>query len=110
MGNTRQKQATGNAGDGSARRLLSWPAMAQVYSARNWRRWRFAALVLAGLGALPIRAGQADPAEPLTQAWCAPEFEELAGAVCTLRDNEPQRDTLVIFLHGVVKPEHGWQP
>lgn len=54
-------------------------------------------------------AAQAQPSEPTPESWCAPEFEELAGAVCALQSNEAQRETLVIFLHGVVKPDTGWQ-
>lgn len=73
------------------------------------RRWRRAPLVLMAFAVFPVTAGRAEPVEPPPQAWCAPEFEELTGAVCALESAEPRRDTLVIFLHGVIKPDTGWQ-
>ncbi|HEY6726248.1 MAG TPA: hypothetical protein VI197_19565 [Polyangiaceae bacterium] len=73
-----------------------------------WRR-RLAPLLLAALTVFPGSAGRAEPAEAPPLAWCAPEFEALPGTVCALQSAEPQRDTLVIFLHGVVKPDTGWQ-
>lgn len=72
------------------------------------RRWHLA-LLLAALGVVPISAGRAEPDAPPTQAWCASEFDELADAVCALQSAEPQHATLVIFLHGVIKPDTGWQ-
>ena len=89
--------------------MLDSGAMARANSSRIRRGSRLAALVFASLALFPVRAGRADPTEQATQAWCAPEFEELAGSVCTLPPEGPSRDTLVIFLHGVVKPDTGWQ-
>jgi predicted esterase len=75
----------------------------------NTRPWRLAPLLLAALSSLTVPALQAQPREQAPESWCAPEFEELAGAVCALHDNGRQRETLVIFLHGVIKPDTGWQ-
>ena len=56
------------------------------------------------------------PPDPLgpdarIERWCAPEIEALADDVCALT---PKREaqgprTLVVFLHGVVKPDTSWQ-
>lgn len=78
-------------------------------SSKIRRPWCIALLALFGVGVFPASAGRADPSEPVGEAWCAPEFVELSGAVCALQPSEQQRDTLVIFLHGVVKPDTGWQ-
>jgi len=92
--------------------MLHSGAMARANSGRIRRGSSVAALVCASLALFPVRAGRADPTEQASQAWCAPEFEELAGSVCTLAPETPAapaRDTLVIFLHGVIKPDTGWQ-
>lgn len=88
--------------------VLRSPAMRRA-NFSNTRRGRLAPLFLAVLSSLPVPAVQAQPGESAPQSWCAPELEELAGAVCALQSNEAQRETLVIFLHGVVKPDTGWQ-
>lgn len=107
MWNRQQKQATSNESDEHATvAAVAWSV--RMKFSRVLPRWRGVAYVLAALCTFSIRAGQADPAEQAPRAWCAPEFEELAGAVCALA-SDPRRDTLVIFLHGVVKPETGWQ-
>ncbi len=43
--------------------------------------------------------------------WCAVELEALADDVCTFAPSHeaPGKRTLVIFLHGVVKPDTSWQ-
>src|SRR5688572_14029627 len=83
--------------------------MARAKSSKLRRSWRVAALSLCVLAAFPVRAGRAEPNPETVQGWCAPEFEALAGSVCTLPAGEAQRDTLVIFLHGVIKPDTTWQ-
>lgn len=50
------------------------------------------------------------PAPGASSRWCASELEELGSAACVsvpARLREPL--TLVLFLHGVVKPETNWQ-
>lgn len=96
-------------------------AMARMRSSRTRRLVRILALALCGLGAFSIRTGQADqpdqpdqpdrvdPVAPPAQPWCAAEFETLADGVCALATTEAPRDTLVIFLHGVIKPDTTWQ-
>jgi predicted esterase len=66
----------------------------------------------------PAHADETSPASaaatamptPASQAWCAPDLETLAGDVCHV-DVAPKdgRRTLVIFLHGVIQPDSGWQ-
>lgn len=43
--------------------------------------------------------------------WCAPELDALPGEVCafTPAQEAPGPRTLVIFLHGVIQPDSGWQ-
>jgi dienelactone hydrolase len=55
-------------------------------------------------------APEAPPA-PAGERWCAPEFEAIEGATCAVVPSRPMDGprTLVIFLHGVVQPESGWQ-
>jgi predicted esterase len=45
-------------------------------------------------------------AEP---AWCAAEFERLSDGVCASTMPDMTASVLVIFLHGVIKPDSGWQ-
>jgi len=83
--------------------------MDRAKSSKLPRSWRVAALLLFVLGGFPVRAGRAELPETV-QSWCAPEFEELAGSVCTVpAGGQGPRDTLVIFLHGVIKPDTTWQ-
>lgn len=42
------------------------------------------------------------------EAWCAPELEAKAPGECVFLRSKPSK-TLVIFLHGVVQSESGWQ-
>lgn len=51
------------------------------------------------------------PAAAAAPRWCAPELTELPGEVCaSLPATEPPGPrTLVIFLHGVIQPDSGWQ-
>lgn len=51
-------------------------------------------------------AGAGDAAAP--GSWCAPELESLPGSVCHAAPDAGS-DTLVIFLHGVIKPDTHWQ-
>ncbi|WP_437731888.1 alpha/beta hydrolase [Sorangium sp. So ce1335] len=48
---------------------------------------------------------------PAAARWCAPELASLPGEVCaSLPAKEaPGPRVLVIFLHGVVQPDSGWQ-
>lgn len=73
------------------------------------------AVVAAIALAWPARA---DPEAPAPEApppeapepWCAPELETLPGNVCHFaHPAERGTDTLVIFLHGLVKRGAGWQ-
>lgn len=42
--------------------------------------------------------------------WCAPEFETLFGATCHFAPRvDSEHPTLVVFLHGVIKPATRWQ-
>jgi predicted esterase len=66
----------------------------------------FCALALQISGA-PARADDSNKSPP---AWCAPELETLADDVCYF-DPPPSSAprTLVIFLHGLIKPDSTWQ-
>jgi predicted esterase len=86
--------------------MLNSRTMAQVSSTTFWRRWRVPLLVLCALTSVGVRVTHADPAAP---AWCAPELHELTAGVCELTSQESPPDTLVIFLHGVIKPDTSWQ-
>ena len=48
---------------------------------------------------------------PEIERWCAPEFEELPGAVCfhPPAKEAPGPHVLVVFLHGVIAPGTTWQ-
>jgi len=63
--------------------------------------------LLFALGSFSVRITHADPAAPA--AWCVPELHALTESVCALTSQESHRDTLVIFLHGMMKPDTGWQ-
>jgi len=57
-------------------------------------------------------AQTASPAPPAPSArWCAPELDALPGEVCSFvpAKEAPGPRTLVIFLHGVIQPDTGWQ-
>lgn len=95
------------------------PALA-CYLVRVLRARSVVALMaVALLGSAPARAQDATGGEAgdretpadRTARWCAPELEALDGDVCV---KEPRRAsagprTLVIFLHGVIQPDSGWQ-
>ncbi len=60
----------------------------------------------------PLRQTNAkSPAEHTTEsaAWCAPELEALPSSVCAWTSSGAISDTLVLFLHGVIQPDSGWQ-
>ena len=73
-----------------------------------------AALALGLAWIAPARADAAPkrrdtPTEP---TWCAPELEVLPGEVCHFapaRADGAIPDRLVIYLHGVIKPDTQWQ-
>ncbi|WP_437956115.1 hypothetical protein WME76_32285 [Sorangium sp. So ce119] len=50
-------------------------------------------------------------AAPAAARWCAPELASLPGDVCAFLParEAPGPRVLMIFLHGVVQPESGWQ-
>lgn len=51
-----------------------------------------------------------DAPESKDEAWCHAELETLEHHVCAFVESKDEpSDTLVIFLHGVVKSESGWQ-
>ncbi|MCC6552217.1 MAG: hypothetical protein IT372_04240 [Polyangiaceae bacterium] len=69
-----------------------------------------AARVSADEGA--ANAAGAPPAAPAPGApWCAPELVTLPGDVCAFTPAKapPGPQTLVLFLHGVIQPDSGWQ-
>jgi predicted esterase len=85
-------------------------------------RWLLAVAVLAASTAAradeptvvaeaPPAAGAATAPAAASQPWCAPELETLAGDVChvAVPPREGGRRTLVVFLHGVIQPDSGWQ-
>ncbi|AUX46670.1 uncharacterized protein SOCE26_081770 [Sorangium cellulosum] len=51
------------------------------------------------------------PSAPAAARWCAPELESLPGEACAFLParQAPGPRVLVIFLHGVVQPDSGWQ-
>lgn len=51
------------------------------------------------------------PAPAPSAPWCAPELVTLPGEVCafTPAKEAPGPRTLVIYLHGVIQPDSGWQ-
>ncbi|MGK3985747.1 hypothetical protein WME99_22055 [Sorangium sp. So ce136] len=64
--------------------------------------------------ASPPAAATAAPASPPAApaaGWCAPELISLPGDVCAAlpAKEAPGPRVLVIFLHGVVQPDSGWQ-
>jgi len=73
-----------------------------------------AAIALVATASPPVR-GDDTPATatmpvPASQAWCAPDLETLPGDVCHVEvAPKDGRRTLVIFLHGVIQPDSGWQ-
>lgn len=54
-------------------------------------------------------AGSKEAAESKDEAWCQKDLETLEHHVCAFVPKDDASDTLVIFLHGVVKSESGWQ-
>lgn len=54
---------------------------------------------------------EGDGASTPAERWCAPELEVLSTGACFKAASKPAAgpSTLVIFLHGVIKPESGWQ-
>ncbi|KYF60621.1 alpha/beta hydrolase, partial [Sorangium cellulosum] len=50
-------------------------------------------------------------AAPAAAGWCAPELASLPGEVCAFlpAKEAPGPRVLMIFLHGVVQPDSGWQ-
>ena len=53
----------------------------------------------------------APPEAAAAARWCAPELASLPGEVCAFlpAKEAPGPRVLVIFLHGVVQPDSGWQ-
>ncbi|WP_437631793.1 hypothetical protein [Sorangium sp. So ce854] len=65
-----------------------------------------------GPPAAPAASDAPAPPQPAPAAgWCAPELASLPGEVCaSLPAKEaPGPRVLMIFLHGVVQPDSGWQ-
>lgn len=71
-----------------------------------------------------VKDSAKEPATPA--AWCAPELTTLPGEVCSYqaavakpregdageaasKAGDPATDTLVVFLHGVIQADSGWQ-
>lgn len=61
--------------------------------------------------AAPMASAPASPQDAAAARWCAPELASLPGEVCAFLParEAPGPRVLVIFLHGVVQPESGWQ-
>ncbi|WP_437324739.1 alpha/beta hydrolase [Sorangium sp. So ce381] len=61
--------------------------------------------------AAPTASAPASPQDAAAARWCAPELASLPGEVCAFLParEAPGPRVLVIFLHGVVQPESGWQ-
>ncbi|WP_441291436.1 alpha/beta hydrolase [Sorangium sp. KYC3313] len=61
--------------------------------------------------AAPMASAPASPQDPAAARWCAPELASLPGEVCAFLParEAPGPRVLVIFLHGVVHPDSGWQ-
>ncbi|WP_437722304.1 alpha/beta hydrolase [Sorangium sp. So ce861] len=62
----------------------------------------------------PLQAAPPQAAPPQAAAaaqWCAPELAALPGEVCAFLPAKaaPGPRVLVIYLHGVVQPDSGWQ-
>ncbi|UQA62848.1 alpha/beta hydrolase [Polyangium aurulentum] len=60
--------------------------------------------------AQPAQIAQTAPATTPAR-WCAPELDALPGEVCSFvpaKESAGPR-TLVIYLHGVIQPDSGWQ-
>jgi len=73
-------------------------------------------LALVAGSSSPARAGEDDdagapPADAAAALWCAADLETLPSEVCAFEPSKPAAGprTLVVFLHGVVKPETSWQ-
>jgi len=70
---------------------------------------RLAGFIAIGVALAPWPA-LGDDAKTSPPAWCAPELETLANDVCYFEPTlPPGRTTLVLFLHGLIKPESTWQ-
>lgn len=82
-------------------------AKRQTPQSKGTRRAAHTALLMLALGTVNHRSRAAE------LAWCADEFAEVVPYVCSTvrRDTPPDAaiDTLVVFLHGVIKPDTGWQ-
>ncbi|WP_437525113.1 hypothetical protein WME79_37460 [Sorangium sp. So ce726] len=61
--------------------------------------------------AAPAASAPASPQGAAAARWCAPELASLPGEVCAFLParEAPGPRVLVIFLHGVVQPDSGWQ-
>jgi len=74
--------------------------------------WNKALPWAAGLAVMLVPLVVASPAQSETaeaSSWCAPEFEQLKAGVCAQTHGDQHSDVLVIFLHGVIKPDSSWQ-
>ena len=74
----------------------------------------FPSAVALGIALWMSTAGQARSPAPADSApaWCAPELETLPGETCFFAPKdaaESASSTLVIYLHGVIKPDTTWQ-
>jgi predicted esterase len=69
------------------------------------------ALVTSAPRALAQDKAPASPAPLPAAPWCAPELTTLPGDVCAFTPTKeaPGPRTLVIYLHGVILPDSGWQ-
>ncbi|HMR74632.1 MAG TPA: PHB depolymerase family esterase [Polyangiaceae bacterium] len=99
-------------------RSLSYSKLSQSNRRADVRDWRFfaaACLALAlSLGSVSAACAQSDAggdatADATPPQWCAAELEALSDGVCAFEPAEAKTDTLVVFLHGVVKPGTTWQ-
>ena len=77
--------------------------------------WLSRGALVASIGcvvcAVPLRSvlGGEPPAKA-APAWCAPELEALPGDVCWFEGpGAAGKRTVVLFLHGLIKPDSTWQ-
>lgn len=65
----------------------------------------------APMASAPPASAPASPQDAAAARWCAPELASLPGEVCAFLParEAPGPRVLVIFLHGVVQPDSGWQ-
>ncbi len=58
----------------------------------------------------PVPAASSAVPQANAEPWCAPELETMTHEACHFSSTGPEaKKTLVVFLHGVIKPDTTWQ-